>query len=285
MILFSRNVRENPQLKESFFELAKEVFGIRFDLWEKTGGWTRAYIPYCFHEDGQVLANASVNLMKLTVEGKIYDAVQIGTVMTRKEYRGQGLSEKLLRKILSDFEGKTELIYLFADEDAVSLYQRVGFESRNTVRHFLHAEDYSEEGNQLLPVEKNIEELMALKNASVPLTDRLWNKEDRHILPFYYVHGFQDMIVEPIKDVTILAETEGDTFHLYDVLSPHRVSLTEVLQSVVPPSALRIELHFTPQEMLPGLYTEPDPDNGFMIHKSSSAVMPNNLTYPTIITA
>lgn len=285
MMQFDCNVRENLKLKESFFELAKEVFGIRFDLWEQTGGWTSAYIPYCFHEDGQILANASVNLMKLTVAGKIYDAVQIGTVMTRKEHRGQGLSEKLLRKILADFEGKSDLLYLLADEDAMSLYQRVGFESRNTVRHFLPAEDYWKEGNQAFTVKKTAEELMTLKKASVPVTDRLWSKEDRHILPFYYVHGFQDMIVEPIKDVTILAEMEGDTFHLYDVLSPHRVSLTEVLQSVVPPSALRIELHFTPQEMLPGLYTEPDPDSGFMIHSSSQVDIPYSSTYPKIISA
>ncbi|SFN28888.1 GNAT family N-acetyltransferase [Proteiniclasticum ruminis] len=284
MMLFSRNVRENPQLKESFFELAKEVFGIRFDLWEKTGGWTSAYIPYCFHEDGQVVANASVNLMKLTVEGKIYDAVQIGTVMTRKEHRGQGLSEKLLRKILGDYEGKTDLIYLLADEDAMPLYQRVGFERINTVRCFLPIETCVNEGNPL-PVKKNIEDLMALKKSSFAMTDRLWSKEDRHILPFYYVHGFQDMILEPLLDVTILVEMEGDTFHLYDVLSPVKVSLSEVINSIVPQSALRVELHFTPQEMLPGLYTEPDPDSGFMVHKSSSAVIPNNLTYPTIITA
>ena len=285
MMRFDCHVRENQILKESFFKLSKEIFGIRFDLWEESGCWTNSYIPYCFHEDGQVLANASVNLMKLTVEGEIYEAVQIGTVMTRREFRGQGLSEKLLRKILADFEGKTDLIYLLANEDAMSLYQRAGFETVPAVRCFLPAEAYIKEGNQLLSMKKTLEELMALKKASVPVTDRLWSKEDRHILPFYYVHGFQDMILEPIEDVTILAEMEGDTFHLYDVLSPHKVSLAEVLRSIVPRNALRVELHFTPNEALSGLYREPDPDGGFMVHKSSKAAMPNNLTYPTIITA
>ena len=167
----------------------------------------------------------------------------------------------------------------------MSLYQRAGFETVPAVRCFLPAEAYIKEGNQLLSMKKTLEELMALKKASVPVTDRLWSKEDRHILPFYYVHGFQDMILEPIEDVTILAEMEGDTFHLYDVLSPHKVSLAEVLRSIVPRNALRVELHFTPNEALSGLYREPDPDGGFMVHKSSKAAMPNNLTYPTIITA
>lgn len=285
MYQFTNTVNQDSQLKDSFIGLAKEIFGIDFGRWENAGGWTRDYIPYCFHEDGQVIANASVNLMNLTVDGNGYEAIQIGTVMTRKDHRGQGLSEKLLMKILEDFKGKVDLIFLLADEEAMSLYRRVGFDTVDTVRHFLPADGYAKEENKVLPVKKTLEELMQLKKTALSITDHFWSKEDRHILPFYYVHGFQDMILEPLPEVTVLGALEKETFHLYDVLSNRVISLTDVLQTLVPMGAHRIELHFMPSEDLPGLYTEPDPENGFMVHKSSNVSIPKNFTFPQIITA
>lgn len=285
MYMFDNRIRENQERKASFFQLAKEVFGLRFDLWEQAGGWTSAYMPYCFLENDQVVANASVNLMKLTIDGVCHDALQIGTVMTREAYRGNGLAGKLLQKILDDYEGKTDLLFLCAEEKAMSLYRRAGFVNTDTVRYLLPAKAYFKEGPALLPVKRDLVELLKMKETSVPVTDLIWSKEDKHILPFYYVHGFQEMVLAPSPHVTILGEVKGDTFHLYDVLSTMKISLQEVLSSVVPADVQQVELHFTPSEHLPGLYTEPALENGFMVHRSSTVHLPKIFAYPRIITA
>lgn len=285
MYQFDKTLRQNQKRKESFFHLARDIFGISFDLWEKAGGWTESYIPYYFHEDDEIIANASVNLMKLTIEGTIYTGIQIGTVMTRETHRGKGLSEKLLRRIMEDYEESADFIYLMANEKAIPLYKRVGFEIQDTVRFFLPAGEYANITDKVHPISMTLDELMEIKKNSVPVTDRFWGGEDKHILPFYYVHGFQDNILKTSEGIIVLAELDEDTFHLYDVLSSEKTSLYKVLKEVVPQEARRVEIHFMPSEELPGLYQKPFPENGFMLHKSSKVQFPENLGYPTIITA
>lgn len=283
--IFTNNIRGNQTLKESFFSLARETFGIRFDLWEEKGGWMSEYIPYCYVLDDEVVANASVNLMKLAIKGFTYTAVQVGTVMTEDKHRGKGLSEKLLRRIVADYEDKVDFLYLLADSRAVPLYERVGFSTVPSVRVFGDARLFGKSENLTSAVELTLEDLMDRKKHSVPVTEMVWSTEDRHILPFYYVHGFKQLISSPIPDVLLLSEVDDKTMHIYDVITPRKVALSEVLHVAVPSGVDILEFHFMPQEKLPGVYFTTDEDGGFMVNKAGKEIYPENCCYPRIITA
>ena len=40
-----KQVRDNAPLRESFFALARRVFGLSFEEWHRAGWWTDRYVP------------------------------------------------------------------------------------------------------------------------------------------------------------------------------------------------------------------------------------------------
>ncbi|PGM56126.1 hypothetical protein [Bacillus sp. AFS053548] len=64
--------------RNSFIKLAKQTFGIDFNDWYEKGFWTDRYVCYSYVKEDLVIANASINKMKV----QEYNAIQIGTVMT-----------------------------------------------------------------------------------------------------------------------------------------------------------------------------------------------------------
>ncbi|MFH5837361.1 GNAT family N-acetyltransferase [Proteiniclasticum sp. C24MP] len=100
------NYKENEVLRRSFSALAMETFGINFEKWYAAGGWNGHYVPCSFRHEDRIIANVSVNTMKLLVEGEIENAIQIGTVMTEPSFRGQGLAGRLMERVLEEYEEK-----------------------------------------------------------------------------------------------------------------------------------------------------------------------------------
>ena len=122
------NYKHISSYKESFNDLAKMVFGIDFQKWYEKGCWNDHYVCYSYLHNEQVIANASINKMTVVWNGKEYNAIQIGTVMTHPDYRNQGLSGKLMNHILEKYENETDFIYLFANDTVLDFYPKFGFE-------------------------------------------------------------------------------------------------------------------------------------------------------------
>ena len=85
-----KQVRELPEIRESFFRLAQKVFGLSFREWYEAGFWSERYIPYTLAHNGRAAANVSVNRMQFSWQGRVRQYIQLGTVMTDPEYRGRG---------------------------------------------------------------------------------------------------------------------------------------------------------------------------------------------------
>lgn len=73
------------------------------------------------------MANVSVNIMDFVILGEEKRYVQIGTVMTDENYRNQGLSRTLIKKILKEWENKCQGIYLYANNSVLNFYPKFGF--------------------------------------------------------------------------------------------------------------------------------------------------------------
>ena len=65
------NIRDNDELRGSFNALTHEVFCFGFEDWYKSGGWGDMYIPHAVVENGEVIANVSVNIMPFSVGGEM----------------------------------------------------------------------------------------------------------------------------------------------------------------------------------------------------------------------
>lgn len=121
---FIKQLKNNSILRSSFFELAKNTFGLSFENWYEQGFWTDKYIPYSIIDGDKVISNASVNVMDMIYGGSLKRFIQIGTVMTEPEYRNRGLCSFLIKEILSDWCGKCEYIYLFANSTVLDFYPK-----------------------------------------------------------------------------------------------------------------------------------------------------------------
>lgn len=122
-----KSYRHNNYLRSSLNNLAKDTFGISFEEWYKNGYWGDEYNPYSAVIDGEVAANVSVNMMEFECGSKRRKYIQLGTVMTKKEYRGRGMIRALMEEIKKEYLDKVDGIYLFANDSVLDFYPKFGF--------------------------------------------------------------------------------------------------------------------------------------------------------------
>ncbi|HEX2953369.1 MAG TPA: GNAT family N-acetyltransferase, partial [Bacillota bacterium] len=101
---FVCNYQSNDKYRQSLNQLTMQTFGFSFEPWYQRGYWSKLCTPHSYLHQGEVIANVMANQMDLIIEGEKRKAIQIGTVMTRPDYRGQGLSAALMRKVLETYE-------------------------------------------------------------------------------------------------------------------------------------------------------------------------------------
>ncbi len=145
--------RDDNRLRASFNELSSKVFGLDFEGWYQNGFWKDNYNPYSVIIDGKVVSNVSVNRCNMIYKGKEVKLIQLGTVMTDPDYRGKGYAKALMDKILNDFSGKVDGIYLFANDSVLDFYPKFGLK---TQKEYCYVKDVSfEEDRSVVKIPMN----------------------------------------------------------------------------------------------------------------------------------
>ncbi|MFP7443212.1 GNAT family N-acetyltransferase [Bacillus infantis] len=220
-LTFVSGYEKNRILRRSFNELAKETFGIQFENWFDLGYWSDKYIPYSFADGEKVVANASANLIGFSGEGKDWKAVQVGTVMTHKDYRNLGLARQLMERILEDYQ-EADFIYLFANSTVLDFYPKFGFSPVEETQYFIKANADSNQSEIRKLDGRNPEDLSFIYEMAGRRTfpggfDAVNTKE---LLMFYCLNVFHDDIYHLPEDrAIVLARQEKDVLHVYDIIS------------------------------------------------------------------
>lgn len=113
---YSTSVKNNDIIRKSFNELTRNIFCFDFVNWYQSGHWGELYIPHVLLDGEKVISNVSVNLMQFDMCGQKKNYLQLGTIMTDLQYRGQGLNRWIMEKILKEFKNKVDGIYLFGND-------------------------------------------------------------------------------------------------------------------------------------------------------------------------
>ncbi|MEM9649714.1 MAG: GNAT family N-acetyltransferase, partial [Bacteroidota bacterium] len=124
---FIRNFKNNPELRNSFNNLAKVTFGLNFENWYREGFWGDNYIPYALLYKDKIVSNVSVTKIDFNIENEQKTGIQIGTVMTDPSYRRLGLSKFLMEQVISEWRDKSDFIYLFANNSVLDFYPKFNF--------------------------------------------------------------------------------------------------------------------------------------------------------------
>ncbi|MFF2888293.1 GNAT family N-acetyltransferase [Paenibacillus sp. NPDC057967] len=263
--LWIENVKENETYRESFFELAKLVFELDFRAWYDNGGWNDQYVCYSYADQGKVIANASINKMTLVSDGRIYQAIQIGTVMTHPDYRNQGLSGKLMQRILDIYENKCDFIYLFANDTVHDFYPKFGFQRVAESSFSLQVTSLGQLPAPSGPIRRldlqhaeDQELLQSMAASRVPVSNKLGVIRDEHLLTFYSTLAFPDdfYYFEKLEAIVLFKHEESE-LHLFDIVSRTSIDIESIVASLINEETKIVHFHFTPDVEWKELRVEP----------------------------
>jgi len=233
------------RLRPEFFDLAKEVFGIDLAPWYGAG-FSTDYHPYSALVNGVMAANVSANVMDCTLDGRSRRYIQFGTVMTKREYRGLGLSRMLMEAAQNDARD-CDGMYLYANDSVREFYPRFGFTKALEYRYGADVANRKPMSADHVPMdtrerqERFIEQIRARRDLAVPAI------KGESVLMFYLT-GFMsgDVWYLPTHDAYAVASIEDGVLTLFALYAPRSVNILETAEAFGE-KVKRIELAFTPE--------------------------------------
>ncbi|GAM15376.1 GNAT family N-acetyltransferase [Mesobacillus selenatarsenatis] len=238
--------RQSEALRNSFIQLAADIFGLNFKSWHEHGYWDERYIPFSYADGDMIVANVSVNELDFIIEGKSYKALQIGTVMTHPEYRNKGLSASLMNHVLDVYQGKYDFMYLFANDRVLDFYPKFGFEE---VEEYQYAAKISagQGGFELRKLElaDDLDLIEKTVYERVPVSKTFSTANSSGITMYHILNVFPDhLYYHAEEDAVVIFTMENRVVQLYDVISTATINIKNIVAGFGETDC--IEFHFTP---------------------------------------
>ncbi len=245
-------VKNDDRLRESFNELTRKTFCFDFVSWYETGHWGEMYLPHVLVDGDKVISNVSVNLMQFDLNGEKKNYIQLGTVMTDPEYRGQGLNRFIMEQILREYEGKVDGIYLFGNDSVLDYYPKFGFRPSKEYEYYLPSD--RAENSHPYQIEKvdmsrqkqqeKLYEVIRSYEASpgeANQNDGMYMSENIGLYQFWLDAEYGDSVYYlPEADAYLIARVEEKVLHVYQIfgkkqLQPERLisSFSERIEEMV----------------------------------------------------
>lgn len=284
---FIKNYKENTVLRKSYNELTKSTYEFDFEQWYQDGYWGDCYVPYSLLDGEKIVANVSVSIIDFEVLGEIKRYLQLGTVMTDKEYRNQGLSRYLMEEVIEEWKDKCHMLYLFANDSVLNFYPRFGF---TAVREYQYYKTITND-NENIAAEKldmslviNRELVVDKINSSVPIS-KLAMLKNPGLIMFYCTSFMMDNVYYlRAQDVIVIAELRGDKLYLQDIFSSSEVDLEDIIKSLINKEVKKVVLGFTPNDS--DSYSvnllEEDDTTLFVMKNREDLFKNNKLIFPTL---
>ncbi|MGG1662072.1 GNAT family N-acetyltransferase [Brevibacillus sp. NRS-1366] len=267
---FISDYKQIEKYKESFLELATQIFELDFKEWNNKSCWNDNYICYSYVDGDQIIANASITKMVVTSYGKEYKVIQVGTVMTHPDYRQQGLSAKLMNHIINKYEKDYDYIYLFANNTVLDFYPKFGFEKVQESSFSLKVADLKKQVVQKSTLRKldvddesDFELMKEFAVERIPVSSRLGVKDSEGLLMFFLILVFRDAIyyIEE-EEAIVLFEQEDNQLHVFDIVSKKPIDLEIVVNHLVSDATEVVHFYFMPdsdnENIQSALITETD---------------------------
>lgn len=277
-----KNSMSSEKRRKGYNALARKTFGLDFENWYGSGHFDGSHIPYTVFDGDNAVANISVNLMDVRYNGQIKRYIQLGTVMTDKQYRKQGLQRIIFDEIMADYSGKFDAMFLFANKNVTEFYPKFGFEK---------AVEYCFE-KTVEPEECVVRKLDMTSDKDVAVLKEYYRKgnsfsalevKNGFALEMFYLGGpYADNVfyIEEY-DAVVVAEKDDDTVTCLDIFGGENYTLEEIMSAF---GCRKLIMGFTPKD-IKGFTISPvdDEDTVLFVHTSGENVFAENrLLFPLI---
>ena len=230
--------------------LTRKTFGFDFEEWVTRGYYEGDYIPYSYVRDGKIISNVSVNRMDFWQNGSVRKYIQIGTVMTDPDCRGQGLASRLMRHVIDIYEEECDGIYLFGDLNALGFYRKLGFGTVNQYRYFVKEEfcTRGKAGPVLKPVRGGGDGIKKRYMDLVRKSARFspFEQMNRFGLQMFHTADLDNVFHMEDPDCFVVL-TQGESMELKSILCSEKIPLLTVLGRI-DLNGRRCRLGFVPTE-------------------------------------
>lgn len=246
------NYRDIEDLRNEFFLFTKAVFPhYDFQKWYNKGFWTDEYIPHSLLRDDKIISNVSVSQMKVILEGKETEAIQIGTVGTLNEYRNKGLSRVLMEHVLNKYGRKAYIFFLIANESVTDFYPRFGFRQ---LRESLFVDNSGLEGKHFSAVKLDVDSEVDFRVVKEILKKRLVLTRIFGAIDYGFITSWhlinifaQDLFYLEDDGIIVIATEEDNQLHMWDIIFTKPFNVGKVIERVCRKGKIsKIIYHFPP---------------------------------------
>ena len=240
-----------------------------------------------------MIANASVNVLELVINGEKKKAIQIETVMTHPDYQNRGLSAKLMNTVIEEFEHKVDFMYLFANETVLEFYPKFGFKAVEEHIFSIHFPNLTTPTPSPL-AQASIRKLdvcqaedlrLITKFASErsPVSQRFGTNNTKGIVMYYCLNVFNDHIYYlENEDVIAIYQQENNQMDIFDIISINEMNesnIQNILTTIGSNDTVKATFHFTPDYKGNELKSEIIND-GLFVREIGDNVYPAKVKHP-----
>lgn len=243
------NYKNNDALRHSFNELTGKTFCFNFVEWFNNGFWSDKFIPCSLVDGEKIIANVSVNLMDFNMDGTEKHYIQIGTVMTDEEYRGQGLSRYLMERVIAEYKEKVDGIYLFGGDSVVNFYSKFGL-IRGTEYQYTKAVNVENSKMQIENVNMadKIKRQNFLDAVKKSVSNGRLSMDNFGLTSFWATGPMGDLVYYYAdEDAYVIAYIKKGNLWIYQIISTHKVDLEKIISSFGS-TIKEVTLGFTPYD-------------------------------------
>ena len=239
---FSNEVKKNDVLRESFNQLTQQVFCFDFTGWYAAGHWGDDYLPHVLLDGERVISNVSVNLMKFDVQGVLKHYIQLGTVMTDSNYRNQGLNREIMERILEEYSGKVDGIYLFGNDSVIHYYPKFGFKPIKEYEYYLQCEEltktdaYRIEKIDMTKVEQCERLYDRIREYAIDdhrnQNDGMYMSENLGLYQFWLANGYSEQVYYlPENECYVIANLKEEVLQLHQMIGKQQVDMLRLAKA------------------------------------------------------
>lgn len=227
----------------SFNELTRNTFGFDFVEWHGAGHFGDMYVPHVILDGEKVVSNVSVNRMQFDIGGTVKNFIQLGTVMTDKSYRGQGLNKKIMESIIQEYADKVDGIYLFGNDKVLDYYPKFGFVPCEEYEYYFsyeskdYAVPYTMENVDILDEVQTKRFYAVLENyfANPDVAnenDAMYMSENLGLYHFWLDSTYKNNIYYlPECGAYVVGAVESDKLYLYQIIGKEKVTPERVAKA------------------------------------------------------
>lgn len=235
-----------------------------FERWIEWGEWDESYRAYTLFDGDQPIANASLTRMRLILDGEERRGWQFGAVCVHPAWRGGGHARVLVEAALADCGD--DPVLLFGNPRVREFYPRFGFAPRSEwVFEVEHAcKPAPTMAPRLDPQRAQTRALIRRLAANgLPRSTRFGARGHGAVINWYLANGFASAPLQPLPDVLVFCEQQGDCLTVNEVLGDVDVDLAALLPQLIAAPIARIRFGFTPERLWPSaraIAVDPEPD-------------------------